>query len=83
LFTRTGNVWTQQGNKIAGPTGAGHLYFGRVGALSGDSNTAAIGNSDRVWICVRSGGVWTQKGPVINNYGIDAYFTAPLGLSLK
>lgn len=70
VFTRSGNVWTQQQKLTA--TGGAHLdKFGASVALSSDGNTAAIGapgkssSAGAVYIFTRSGGVWTQQGTVV------------------
>ncbi len=69
VYTRTGGVWTQQGNKLVG-TGAisGGIGQGHSVSLSADGNTAVVGgaydnyNVGAVWVFTRSGGVWTQQG---------------------
>jgi hypothetical protein len=72
VFTRSGGMWTQQGQKLVG-TGATGDYAaqqGRSVALSADGNTAIVGGpSDNppdgpgaVWVFSRGGGVWTQQG---------------------
>jgi hypothetical protein len=71
VYTRTGNAWTQQGNKLVG-TGA---VQGRSGAqqgysvaLSSDGNTALEGGwndnnqAGAAWVFKRTGNVWTQQG---------------------
>ena len=68
IFTRSGGVWTQQGDKLVG-TGAsvGPMQGGSV-ALSGDGNTAIVGgpldtsNNGAVWVYTRSAGIWSQQG---------------------
>jgi hypothetical protein len=68
VFTRTGNVWTQQGAKLAGTGAVGSAYQGISVALSADGNTAMVGgyqdnsNAGASWIFTRSGGVWSQQG---------------------
>jgi FG-GAP repeat len=70
VFTRSGNTWTQQGNKILGvieEEGTGG--FGSSVALSADGNTAAISGSEdndnvgAIWIFTRAGASWSQQGP--------------------
>ena len=79
VFTRSGGAWTQQGPKLVGNCtsncahqGTGQVAnvgFGQDVALSGDGDTALIGNeSDRsgrgaAWRFTRSGGVWSPQGP--------------------
>jgi gliding motility-associated-like protein len=68
IYTRTGNTWTQQGNKLIATNSIGAAHFGFAVSLSGDGNTAIIGgdrdntNKGAVWIYTRTGGVWTQQG---------------------
>jgi hypothetical protein len=71
VFTRSGGVWTQQGEKLV-PKGGEEIGAGEFGdgvALSGDGNTAIIGaGSDNgfvgaAWVFTRSGGAWSQQGP--------------------
>jgi hypothetical protein len=68
VYTRSGNVWTQQGGKLIGPGAAGPANQGYSVALSTDGNTAIIGglgdNGDRgaAWVFIRRSGVWRQQG---------------------
>ena len=68
VFTRSGNVWTQQGSKLVGTGAVGNAYQGQSVALSADGNTALVGgnrdnnNTGAVWVFTRSGNVWTQQG---------------------
>src|ERR1700704_5935542 len=68
VFTRSGGVWTQQGNKLVGVGAVGSARQGMSVALSADGNTAVVGgwsDNSRVgtaWVFGRSGGVWTQQG---------------------
>src|SRR5437588_6093126 len=43
VFIRTGQVWTQQGNKLVGSGAVGTSEQGFSIALSGDGNTAIVG----------------------------------------
>ncbi|HLF14828.1 MAG TPA: T9SS type A sorting domain-containing protein [Bacteroidota bacterium] len=73
IFTRTGDTWSQQGDKLTG-TGAAdadtiHWWAKGVSvAISGDGNTAVMGvpfdnrEVGAAWIFVRSGITWTQQG---------------------
>src|SRR6516165_10643774 len=64
VFTRSGGVWTQQGDKLVGTGAAGYANQGRSVSLSGDGDTAIVGgNRDNdfvgaAWVFTRSGGVW-------------------------
>lgn len=80
VFTRSGNVWTQQGSKLipSGVSGFGFAGQGSSVALSADGNTALIGGplnnafshgESGAWVWTRSGGVWTQQGPILVGSG--------------
>ncbi|MFN5424579.1 MAG: beta strand repeat-containing protein, partial [Bacteroidota bacterium] len=68
VYTRSGGVWTQQGNKLVGTGGVGASEQGQSVSISADGNTAIVGGfSDNsgigaTWVYTRSGGVWTQQG---------------------
>jgi hypothetical protein len=68
VFTRNGDVWSQQGNKLVGSGAVGTPRQGMAVALSADGNTAIVGgatdnsNTGAAWVFTRNGGVWTQQG---------------------
>jgi uncharacterized protein (TIGR03437 family) len=68
VFTRSGNSWQQQGEKLVGTGSLGAARQGWSVALSADGNTAMVGGPfDNVqigaaWIFSRINGVWTQQG---------------------
>jgi lipocalin len=68
IYTRSSNVWTQQGNKLVGSGAVGQAYQGRAVALSHDGNTAIVGGygdnsyTGAAWIFTRSNNVWSQLG---------------------
>jgi hypothetical protein len=64
VFTRSGGVWTQQGDKLVGTGAVGNAYQGYSVALSADGNTAIVGGwgFGAAWVFTRSEGVWTQQG---------------------
>jgi hypothetical protein len=68
VFTRTGDVWIQQGAKLVGSAAIGPASQGCSVALSSDGNTALVGgsadnnNQGAAWIFTRSGEAWTQRG---------------------
>ena len=68
VFTRSGGVWTQQGQKLVGTGSIGFPWQGSSVAVSGDGNTIVVGGpidnatNGAVWIFTRSGNVWTQQG---------------------
>ncbi len=87
VYTRTGNVWSQQGSKIVGTGIVGSTAeFGRGLALSADGNTLACGadldstNTGAIWVFTRTGGVWSQQGSKLTVTG--AVGQAFLGLSV-
>jgi hypothetical protein len=66
VFTRSGSTWSQQGEKL---TGSGELgFFGWGVALSGDGNTALIGEwgigggIGAAWVFTRTGSTWAKQG---------------------
>jgi hypothetical protein len=67
VWTRTGNVWSQQGSKLVGSDDS--LIIAHQGwsvALSGDGNTAMVGgwsdSGGTAWVWKRSGEAWSQQG---------------------
>jgi FG-GAP repeat len=76
VFTRSGETWTQQGEKLTGSGEIGEGEFGRSVALSGDGNTALIGGSNgygAAWVFTRSAETWTQQGKKLTGSGeVDA-----------
>ena len=75
VYTRSGSTWTQQGSKLTGSGRSGSGLFGWSVALSGDGNTALIGDpvdNDRAgaaWVFTRSGSTWTQQGSKLTGSG--------------
>jgi hypothetical protein len=86
VFTRSGGVWTQQGNKLVGTGAVGTADQGFSVALSSDGNTVIMGgpvdNGDTgaMWVFTRSGGVWTQQGSKL--VGVGAAGSAEQGYSV-
>jgi hypothetical protein len=82
VFTRTGGIWTQQGQKLVGSDAVGPAQQGYSVALSADGNTAIIGapgdnnGSGAAWVFTRNGGVWTQQGSKLVG-------TGPVGTALQ
>jgi hypothetical protein len=68
IFTRSGNTWTQQGNKLVGTGNIGRAQQGCSVSLSADGNTAIVGgNADSLslgaaWLYTRTSGNWSQLG---------------------
>ncbi|MDN5004867.1 WD40 repeat domain-containing protein [Bradyrhizobium sp. GCM10027634] len=84
-FTRSGDVWIQQGSKMVGTGAVGNAAQGSSVALSADGNTALIGGSydnlkaGAAWVFTRSNGVWTQQGKMV---GTGAVGNAAQGSSV-
>ncbi len=70
VFSRSGAVWSQQGDKLVGVGAIGHAEQGFSAALSADGNTAVVGGiaDNRVtgaaWVHNRRDGLWIQ-GPLL------------------
>jgi type IX secretion system substrate protein/fibronectin type III domain protein len=68
VFTRSDNIWTQQGNKLLGTGASGSSGQGVSVSLTADGNIAMVGgymdnsNIGAAWIYRRSGNTWTQQG---------------------
>ncbi len=82
VFTRSGGIWTQQGNKLVGSGSIGNsngvsVNQGITVSLSADGNTAVVGgnfdnnNTGAVWVFTRSGNIWSQQGNKL--VGTDIY----------
>ncbi len=86
IFTRSGGVWSQQGDKLVGTGSAGDAHQGEGVAISADGNTAIVGgygddsNTGAAWIFTRSGGVWSQQGSKL--VGTGAVASASQGYSV-
>lgn len=78
IYTRSGNIWTQQGLKLIG-TNTISVGTGEVSvSISNNGNTAIIGGAQdnggagAAWIFIRNSGIWTQPGPKLVGTGGDA-----------
>jgi hypothetical protein len=86
IFTLSGGVWSQQGDKLVGSGAVGGASQGYSVALSADGNTAIVGGEDddsyagAAWVYTLSGGVWTQQGEKL--VGTDAVGAAHQGGSV-
>lgn len=86
IYTRTGNTWTQQGNKLVGAGSTAISFQGSGVALSADGNTAIIGgyadnnNTGAAWVFTRNGNSWTQQGSKL--VGTGAAGSAQQGFSV-
>jgi hypothetical protein len=88
VFTRSGEMWTQQGPKLTGAGVSSPPSFGSSVALSSDGNTALIGGptdkNGAAWAFTRSAGVWTQQGERLTGGGASGFaidFGASVALS--
>ena len=76
IYTRSGGVWIQQGNKLYGTGAIGPAYQGYSVSISSDGNTAIVGGyydrhgTGAAWVYTRSGGVWTQQGNKLDGTGV-------------
>ena len=74
IFTRSGNIWTQQGKKLEGKGVNGLSTQGCSVAISSDGSTAVVGgmgenSTGAVWVFTRIGNNWTQQGPKLTGSG--------------
>ena len=73
VFTRSGGVWTQQGEKLVGTGALQHAEQGIGVSLSGDGNMAFVGGPTdnasvgAVWVYSRAGGVWKQQDKLVGS----------------
>jgi hypothetical protein len=91
VFTRSGTTWTQRA-KLTAADGAAADFFGFSVALSGDADTALVGeftddvgaNGDQgsAYVFVRSGTAWTQQAHLVASDGAAGdYFGISAALS--
>jgi uncharacterized protein (TIGR03437 family) len=81
IYTRSGNTWSQRGNKLVGTGAAGTASQGASAALSGDASTAIVGGGNDNQ---GAGAIWVYAGPpppqapkpAISGVVNDASFTA-------
>jgi hypothetical protein len=89
VWTRTGGVWTQQGNKLVALDAVGAAHQGYSVSLSADGNTAIVGgpgdngNAGAAWVWTRTGGVWTQQGNKLVGSGAVGAIPADQGNSVS
>jgi hypothetical protein len=89
VFTRSGGMWSQQGNKLVGTGANGAALQGLSVALSSGGNTAIVGgtldNNDAgaAWVFTRSGGMWSQQGNKLVGTGADGAAEQGFGVALS
>lgn len=68
VYTRNGDVWSQQGDKLVGSGVVGQAGQGMSVALSADGNIAVVGGPydnrtiGAMWVYTRANGAWSQEG---------------------
>jgi len=68
IFTRAGNTWSQQGNKLFATDATSGAEQGWSVSISADGNTAIVGGptdsfyTGAAWIYTRTGNAWLQHG---------------------
>jgi hypothetical protein len=73
VFTSSGGVWSQQGNKLVVNDAIGAATLGFPAALSADGNTAIVGGTadnnlvGAAWVFTRSGGAWSEQAKLVGN----------------
>jgi hypothetical protein len=78
MFTRSGGVWSQQGQKIVPNDEVNSAEFGTSVALSRDGNTALIGGeldnsqTGAAWVYVRSGSNWIEQKKLLPNGAVGS-----------
>ena len=88
VFTRSGGVWSQQGDKLVGTGATGSANQGWSVALSADGNTAIVGGPGdsgigAAWVFTRSAGVWSQQGGKLVGTGGVGYQTQGTAVALS
>jgi lipocalin len=86
VWTRNGDLWTQQGGKLVATDALGNAHQGYSVSLSNDGNTAIVGgafdagNVGAAWVWTRSGGAWARQG--VKLVGSDVVGPAEQGSSV-
>ncbi|MFO0448568.1 MAG: hypothetical protein ACK52I_07880, partial [Pseudomonadota bacterium] len=89
VYTRSGGVWTQQGNKLVGTGAVGSSRQGISVSVSADGNTAIVGGINdnsgvgAAWVYTRSGGVWTQQGNKLVGSGFVGFSSQGVSVSIS
>ena len=84
VYTRSGGVWAQLGNKLVGTGSVGSARQGTSVTLSSDGNTAIVGGPDdngsagAAWVYTRgASGVWGQSEEVPRRFGLGQNYPNP------
>ena len=82
VFTRSGGVWRQLGNKLVGTGAVESARQGMSVALSADGNIAIVGgvanDGGAASVFTRSGGHWTQDERLVGSGAVMAQVIAAL-----
>jgi uncharacterized repeat protein (TIGR01451 family) len=88
IWTRNGEIWTQQGTKLVSPESA-NAQQGRGLAISADGNLLIVGGPNDlgltggIWFWTRSAGVWSQRGSRIVGSGATGHSFQGISISLS
>jgi hypothetical protein len=88
VFTRSGSVWTQQGEKLVA-SALGAAQQGSSVSLSGDGNTALVGGpadggfKGAVFVFTRSGGVWTPQAKLVATGQVGFFVSTGVAVALS
>jgi len=86
-FARSGNEWTQQGQKLVGPGAISPTQQGQAVAISADGSTAVVGGPyfDRIkgaiWVYTRSGSAWVQLQQLTGTASIQSSLGVSVAIS--
>lgn len=85
VYTRKGDVWSQQGAKLVGTSADGRVIMqGTSVAISADGGTAIVGadngnvGTGAAWVFTRGGGMWSQQGSKLVGTGAVARGPFPI-----
>ena len=89
VFTSSGGVWTQQGERLVGSHVARASRQGVSVGVSADGNTAIVagprddGGVGAAWVFIRSDGAWTQQGEKLVGAGATKAVTWPPSVDMN
>jgi hypothetical protein len=85
VWTRSGNLWVQQGPKLVGTPASGSAFQGNSVSIAADGHVAIVGGPDdnevgAAWVWERTGAVWAKQAKLV---GSDAAGVAEQGSSVS
>lgn len=89
IWTRSGGVWTQQGEKLVGSGAVASPEQGFSASISGDGNRAILGGvfdnggAGAAWVWTRSGDTWSQQGTKLLGSGAVGLANQGISVSLS